>query len=219
MNELIRLTPTEQFLANTDMTITLKEIADKYNKRHNDLKSVFNLAVSKLSEENLGYVSVVPKKIEIKTGKGRVETINTFALDIRTMLWLITKFDHNLRFHVVNYAFEKLEKEKLIALKEAKKPIVYPDGNTSVGRCISEAWEDHDEDIQTHIPLKLVSFCQKNIETELHNRFKDKKINGEYFRLSDDDISELVEEFDRLVEEFELVAKYYRKKLNEERTK
>ena len=97
MDELMKLTPAEQFLANTNMTITLKEIADRYNKRHRNLKSTFNLALSKLSEENYASIRVAPITIPVKSGTGKVGKLDSFILDIKTMLWLMTKFDENMR--------------------------------------------------------------------------------------------------------------------------
>lgn len=144
MNELITLNPTEQFLANQNITMTLKDIADKYGKRHNDLKATFNLAVSKLTEENIGYVEVVPVKLKIITANNKQETVNTFELDLRTMLWLMTKFDENMRMNVINFAFEKLKKDKELAIVEAKKLNMNTKGECSVRRAISEIWTNDD---------------------------------------------------------------------------
>jgi len=52
MNELITLNPTEQFLANTNMTMTLKDVADNYltkNKtklQHRKIVKRFEIQVS-----------------------------------------------------------------------------------------------------------------------------------------------------------------------------
>lgn len=235
MNELITLNPTEQFLANTNMTMTLKDVADRYDKRHSDLKSTFNLAVSKLSDENIGYVQVVPKKVEVKTGKGKVEVINTFTLDLRTMLWLMTKFDENMRMNVINFAFEKLQQEKTLAVVEAKKPKLYSDGKASVRRCSIEAWTEEEEAPTEHdiwnalvwkgfVVTKAKATTIRTINPELEGHIGQtkgvlptfdpltvRKVVSEW----NDAGSPVKSEYERLVEEFEQISKYYKEKIEQ----
>jgi hypothetical protein len=241
MNELIKLNPTEQFLANQNISMTLKDIADRYGKRHNDLKATFNLAISKLSEENIGYVQVVPKKISIETGKGKIEEINTFSLDLRTMLWLMTKFDENMRMNVINYAFEKLEKDKDLAVIEAKKPKIYSDGRMSVRRCIYEAWDDNDvnvpneSDIWNSLIWKGFAVTKAKVTTtrvipesiegfigSMKNRgfaTYTPKVIRQVWSEFEDAKKPTVSEYERLKEEFSQISKYYEEKLLEAKDK
>jgi len=43
--------------------------------------------------------------------------------------------------------------------------------------------------------IKLIAVCNQNIETKLHQRFKDKRVSGEWFNLSNNDILDLINEF------------------------
>jgi hypothetical protein len=231
---LIELSPTEQFLADQGITMTLKDIADKYGKRHSDLKATFNLAISKLSEENIGYVTVVPKKIQRETGKGKIETINTFTLDLRTMLWLMTKFDENMRMNVINFAFEKLEKEKKEAVKESRKPIMYDDGHATVRRCIMESFQNEDAPKESDIWTALVwkGFVRTEAKVTVKRVIPD-ELDGFVGKMKWNTPSFLPEtiekvykewvenkkpiksEYERLVDEFEQISRYYKEKIEE----
>jgi hypothetical protein len=240
MNELIELNPTEQFLANQNITMTLKEIADKYGKRHNDLKATFNLAVSKLSEENISYVQVVPVKVIVEKNNGAKETINSFTLDLRTMLWLMTKFDENMRMNVINFAFEKLEREKTLAIIEAKKPIMLANGMCSVRRGLSEAWcEEEEAPTESDIWNSLVwkGFCRteakvtvvRTIPESLNGHIGQMKAKGDvkYYPKTMRTVWEEFEqagkpiksEYERLKEEFKQVSEYYAEKIAEAKDK
>jgi vacuolar-type H+-ATPase subunit I/STV1 len=47
---------------------------------------------------------------EFKTKEGNIYP--TYELPIKTLIWFIAKFDHNLRHDVVMYAFKKLEEDQ-----------------------------------------------------------------------------------------------------------
>ena len=51
-------------------------------------------------------------KFKISTGdRGSTKEIETYEMDMKTMIWFVSKFNHELRLRIVNYAFDKLEQE------------------------------------------------------------------------------------------------------------
>ncbi len=132
VHELIKLTESEQYLQDANFTMTLKDVADTYNKKHFHMVRDFNVMISKLNEENLnaskfGWVDYIDEK---------GETRQTVEMDLKTLVWFIAKFDENIRMQVVNFAFSKYQEEqeqKLIEVKEmANKVRIHDDGTTSI---------------------------------------------------------------------------------------
>lgn len=234
MNELIKLSPTEQFLANTNMSITLKEIADKYNIVHKNSLRDFKKMVLSLKDDEIDRLKFEP--ISFKDQYNRDQT--TLKLDLKTMLWFMSKFDHSLRLQFIDYAFEKLEKEKALAVNEAKKPRIYYDGNMSVRRCISEAWEDDDEKVPNESDVwdaliwkgfaktKAKVTTTKVVPSGLEGHVGAMKNRG-FATYKPNTIKSVWLEFEkagkpvksereRLVEEFEEISKYYKDKIDKE---
>lgn len=236
MKELIKLNPTEQFLANTNLTMTLKDVADKYGKRHDNLTRDFKRMVAELSDENLDALNFEVTSYIDKSNKSQT----TIQLGLKTLVWFIAKFDHNLRLKVVEFAFEKLEEEKRKAIKEAKKPIMLPNGMCSVRRGLSEAWSDSEEapnESEMWEALVWKGFCRteakvtvvRTIPEHLQGHIGHTKGKGDvkYYPSTLRAVWEeyeangkpTVSEYDRLMEEFEQVSKYYTKKLEEAKPK
>jgi hypothetical protein len=245
MNELIKLSPTEQFLANQNITMTLHELSSgvitvnvpkKKSGELIDNKNLvqkFNSMVSELDEDRFNELNFQPVKYVDKKG----ETRPTISMDLKTFTWFTTSYDHNLRMDVVNFAFEKLEKEKDLAVIEAKKPKIYPDGRMSVRRCISEAWDDteigvpNENDIWNSLIWKGFATTKAKVTTtrvipeEMEGFIGAMKNRGfatytpsvikKVWREFEEAIQPVVSEYDRLKEEFSQISKYYEKKLLE----
>jgi hypothetical protein len=114
---LLELTNKEKELQGLGVKVTLKEIADKYDKNHNHLKRDFNLMVSRLSEEEkdltkfgqISYLDSYNRKQE------------TIEMDFVTTIWFIAKFDESLRLKIVLYAVNKFKEEKNLELEQKDK--------------------------------------------------------------------------------------------------
>ena len=59
--------------------------------------------------------------------------------------------------------------------------------------------------------LMLFSFCNGNIECKLHKRFYLKKLNGEWFNLSDKDVMYIKERFNEQNKEIDFLKKQLKK--------
>jgi len=119
MQDLIQLTNPE--IAMQSQEITLREIADiyiQYKKNigepvksekyvHSNLIRDFNSMVKTLTPESLTVVKFDYRDFKTKAGN----TYKTIVMDLKTSVWFVSKFDHNLRARLVNYAFNQLEKE------------------------------------------------------------------------------------------------------------
>ena len=135
---LVELTKTEEAIA--DVRVTLYEISKKFNVRHYDLKRDFNKIVKSLKDDELlTTINFVAKDITIITGKGKKEEIETYDMNLKTMIWFVSKFNHELRLRIVNYAFDKLEDDYMRNIKELEyklslKPKVVAVNTSKVNR-------------------------------------------------------------------------------------
>jgi hypothetical protein len=236
MNELITLNPTEQFLANQNITMTLKDVADKYNVEHKNATRDFKKMVTSLSDDELDTLNFELTSYIDNSNRKQ----STFTLDLKTMLWFMTKFDHSLRLQVINFAFEKLEKEKTLAIIEAKKPIMLANGMCSVRRGLSEAWcEEEEAPTESDIWNSLVwkGFCRteakvtvvRTIPESLNGHIGQMKAKGDvkYYPKTMRTVWEEFEqagkpiksEYERLKEEFKQVSEYYAEKIAEAKDK
>jgi hypothetical protein len=233
MSELITLNPTEQFLQNTNTRVTLKEVADTYNKENFNLVNDFNKMVSTLSEESFNGLNFQGVNYTDKKGEVR----KTIEMDMKTLVWFISKFDHEKRYQIVNFAFEKLEESKRLAIIEAKKPNMLPNGMCSVRRAISEVWDDDtvkaptESDIWDSLVWKGFARTEakvtvaRTIPKELNGHVGVMKAKGDvkYYPETVEKVwSEFCEagkpvksEYERLKEEFAEISKYYEAKLAE----
>ena len=68
-------------------------------------------------------------------------------------------------------------------------------GYIKIGRSINP--KKRETTLQSEKPdITLLKICDCNIETKLHKMFKDKRVRGEWFSLSKEDISYIVDPFD-----------------------
>jgi len=241
MNELITLNPTEQFLANTNMTMTLKDVADNYltkNKtklQHSKIVKSFEIQVSELSADRFDTMDFWVSMVDVQTGKGKIEKLKTYGMNLKTMVWFIAKFDADLRADIINFAFEKLQQEKTLAVLEAKKPKLYSDGKASVRRCSIEAWTEDEEAPTEHdiwnalvwkgfvvTKAKATTIRTINPDLEGHigntkgvlptfNPLTVRKVVSEWIESG----SPVKSEYERLVEEFNQISEYYKEKIEQ----
>jgi len=156
--ELITLTDTEQLLQDSGFTMTLQDLASgkivnapKTKSgdliKNKNLMQKFNIMVSELDEDKLNGLNF--QLVKYKDSKN--EERSTISMDLKTITWFATPYYHNLRFDVVDFAFNTLkrEKETLIevkrveleeAVKEAKQFKIYTNKSNvelmSVGKFI-----------------------------------------------------------------------------------
>jgi len=114
---LLELTNKEQELQGLGVKVTLKEIADKYDKNHNHLKRDFNLMVSRLNEEEINLTKF--GHIDFTDKRNRKQ--ETIEMDFITTIWFIAKFDESLRLKIVLYAVNKFKEEKTLELEHTHK--------------------------------------------------------------------------------------------------
>jgi len=135
-NELIKLNETEQFIANTGLTMTLKDIADYVGKEHKNVSRDFKKMLADLSDDEINQLKF--ELVEYSDKKGEMRP--TFNMDLKTMLLVMTKYNTSLRLQVINFALEKLEKKKEEEIKQVKamaeKCRIYDDGSTTINGLI-----------------------------------------------------------------------------------
>jgi hypothetical protein len=115
--DVITLTSEEELVGN--VSITLKEIADRFGKLNKNLVRDLEAMLKDLSVTQSNQLKFEP--VEYADKKGEIR--KTYSTNLRGMVWFISKFKHALRADVVNYAFNKLEQEqselqKVIEVKE-----------------------------------------------------------------------------------------------------
>lgn len=67
-------------------------------------------------------------------------------------------------------------------------------GCTKIGKSADPRFRE--STLQSEKPtIELYKVCAFNVEKELHNKYKDKRVRGEWFRLSENEISEIVDNY------------------------
>jgi len=233
MNELIVLNPTEQFLQDSNIMMTLKDVADYVRKEHKNVTRDFKKMIAELSDDEVGQLKF--ELSEYRDASGKLNP--TFNMDLKTMLLVMTKYDHSLRLQVINLAFERLEESKKLAVTEAKKLNMNTKGECSVRRAISEIWTDDNVKAPSETDIwnslvwrKFVVTTAKvtvarTIPIELNGYVGTMKARGDVKFLPETVETvwnEFVEagrpvksEYERLKEEFAEISKYYETKLAE----
>lgn len=195
--------------------------------------------VAELSEKNFNQLRFEPVKYIDKKNEERP----TVMVDFKTLVWFVTKFDHNLRLKVINEAFAKLEQqkeqEKLEAVKQAKLPKVYDNGYTSVRGAISSHFEDIKDDVnESDVWDALVSQevvvtrAKVTIKRELSESFDglagtakhnmavfDPQLVRNCYEKWIEAGKPIKSEYERLIEEFEQISEYYKEKIEEAKKK
>jgi len=238
--KLIKLTSTEKFLQDSGLKLTLKEVANKYDIRHDNAMRDFKKMVATLSDDELNLLHFEIVKYTDKKGELRP----TIEMDFRTTIFFVTKFDHNKRLNVINYAMSKVsedtEKETQKLLKEANLPIMHPDGKCSVRRGILKAWsEEEDSPSETEVWDSLIEIgyakskakvtisrvipeSQEGIIGVSKKRglptYEPKLIKGVWDKYVEKGKPQ-VSEYDRLIQEFKDVSDIYREKIEKLRQK
>jgi len=148
---LITLTESEQYLQDANFKMTLKDVADKYGKKHSNLIRDFYIDISQLDDDELLALHFEQSIFEAKSGKGKIDKYKTLSLDFKTLIWFIARFDSKLRLQIINFAFEKYQEEqnnKLLEIKSmAEKVRLHEDGTTSITGLIQHY--GFEEDYQT----------------------------------------------------------------------
>lgn len=239
MKDLIELTPTESFLQNAGFTMTLKDVADEYNKQHSKLVKSFEQQINELTADRFETLDFWVATVDTQTGKGRIEKLKTYRMNLKTLVWFIAKFDANLRADIVNFAFSKLEETNKQAIEQAvkiaKKPKVYNGCYMSVRGCIGEAFDDIEEDIlETDVWNALVwnglartrakITIRREIPENLDGIVGKMNLNIPTYRpdIVRETYNKWLEagsptktEYERLQEEFKQIADYYEVKIEE----
>jgi hypothetical protein len=150
---LLELTNKEQELQGLGVKVTLKEIADKYDKNHYHLKRDFNLMVSRLSEEEIN----LTKFGDIDFTDKRNRKQETIEMDFVTTIWFIAKFDESLRLKIVLYAVNKFKEEKTLELEQKDKLL------ESTNKEVNQLKEEN-EKLKEQVKKKQQRFNDYNIK-------------------------------------------------------
>jgi len=67
-----------------------------------------------------------------------------------------------------------------------------------IGKTSQENIEKRINEIQSPYKLQIVAVCSKDVENELHKKYHSKRLNGEYFKLSYEDIQDIKFKFEKL---------------------
>ena len=151
---LLELTNKEKELQGLGVKVTLKEIADKYDKNHNHLKRDFNLMVSRLNEEEINLTKF--GHIDFTDKRNRKQ--ETIEMDFITTIWFIAKFDESLRLKIVLYAVNKFKEEKNLELEQKDK--LLEDTNKEINQLKEEV-----EQLKEQVKKKQQRFRDYGIES------------------------------------------------------
>jgi hypothetical protein len=98
---------------------------------------------------------------------------------------------------ILNYKSLFAEKSKSEKVKSEKKFLTYImidknlPGFYKIGKAINPKYRE--KTLQGEKPtISLIYICNENIESKLHSLYKHKRVRGEWFKLTDDEISNIV---------------------------
>lgn len=96
----------------------------------------------------------------------------------------------------INDKKEYVDKIKKIKLKTTKTYLMKDSSNTFTKIGISNNPKLREKTLQAEKPtISLLYTFNKNIEKELHSKYKDKRIRGEWFNLSSEDIDIIINKY------------------------
>ena len=82
--------------------------------------------------------------------------------------------------------------------KSNQKTYLMKDSNTGlikIGKAIDPKFRERT--LQSEKPtISLFAICDNLVEDELHKKYNDKRIRGEWFKLSEDEVSDIIKEYD-----------------------
>jgi septal ring factor EnvC (AmiA/AmiB activator) len=151
---LLELTNKEQELQGLGVKVTLKEIANKYSLRHDNLKRDFKLLTSRLNEEERNLLKF--EEIDFTDKRNRKQ--ETIEMDFVTTIWFIAKFDESLRLKIVLYAVNKFKEEKNLELEQKDK--LLEDTNKEINQL-----KEENEKLKEQVKKKKQRFRDYGIES------------------------------------------------------
>ena len=138
-------------------------------------------------------------------------------LDKTDILGVISEFNSNMILKTIKYLDSILEKEDITYIRfkyqllnnliyqtkisintTGQKTYLMKDSNTGlikIGKAIDPKFRERT--LQSEKPtISLFAICNDLIEDELHKKYSDKRVRGEWFNLSKDDVSDIIKEYD-----------------------
>ena len=137
------LTGAEIAAQNSGVECNLYDLAKRYGRTnknfHSNAVRSFETMVSNLTPANHQLLAYEESSFTTETGNGTVKTFKTYNMDIKTAVWFASKYEDNLRFEIINYAFSKLEedykkakqREELLKDELTKRPVTVKLTNTN----------------------------------------------------------------------------------------
>ena len=171
-----------------------KGIIDEYNKIFNINVDQLNLINNELYYEN--------KKINKTNLLNKVWLLNNFSLSVEfiKLLDLLNDNDSvylNTRYLILNTIDPTDKKYIYTSFVNKTKTYLMKDFNTGltkIGKAIDP--KHRERTLQSEKPtISLFAVCEDNIESELHKTYKDKRVRGEWFNLTGEDIDNIVNKY------------------------
>ena len=138
-------------------------------------------------------------------------------LDKTDILGIISEFNSDIILKTIKYLDSILEKDDITYLRfkyqllnnliyqtktnldiTNQKTYLMKDFNTGlikIGKAIDPKFRERT--LQSEKPtISLFAICNDLIEDELHNKYSDKRVRGEWFKLGEDEVSDIIKEYD-----------------------
>ena len=138
-------------------------------------------------------------------------------LDKTDILGVISEFNSDIILKTIKYLDSILEKDDITYLRfkyqllnnliyqtktnldiTNQKTYLMKDSNTGlikIGKAIDPKFRERT--LQSEKPtISLFTICDDLVERELHKKYNDKRVRGEWFKLSKDEVSDIIKEYD-----------------------
>lgn len=145
--------------------------------------------VDSVCEKVNAHLDAYNAKLALREAKIRQELYDELMNNVEPILTEAAQYDlTNKRCAVANGLVRTDTQQTYLVLDEAT-------GYTKIGK--SKDIHTRLQIIKTHVPLcQLIGYITDDVEKELHARYSDKKIKGEWFNLSDKDIQDIENNYD-----------------------
>lgn len=102
-----------------------------------------------------------------------------------------------LKYLALSSLFQTINSDKKLVSYYRQKTYLMKDSNTGltkIGKAIDPKYRERT--LQSEKPtISLFAVCEDNVELELHNKFEDKRVRGEWFNLEDHELDKIMNQY------------------------
>ena len=178
-----------EYLNNASNILSINIITNKIDIVIKDEKINFILGNECLTKEDLLARS-------LKT-RNNIFILKTMSILFRFFIEKKDEYLINSIYLMIPTILDNIVSSNIIKQSEKQKTYLMKDSNTGltkIGKAIDPKYRERT--LQSEKPtISLFAVCENNIELELHDKFDSKRVRGEWFNLTDNEINNIVKDY------------------------